>query len=116
MSQNQDTGKEGEELAASYLERKGYRIVSRNVKIGYSELDIIARKGTLLVFAEVRLRENAEYGYPEQTMTKAKIKAVKRGAEQYLERYPWHGEIRFDFLAILKSPRYEIIHFEDAYF
>lgn len=116
MSQNQDSGKEGEDLAVAHLIKKGYHIIRRNVKIGYSELDIIAKRDNILVFVEVRLRENHWHGYPEQTMTKAKINAVKRGAERYLDTYTWEGEIRFDFISILMKPEFELLHFEDAYF
>jgi putative endonuclease len=116
MSQNQDTGIEGEDIAVEYLIKNGYYIVSRNVKVGFSELDIIARKENVLVFVEVRLRDNAEFGFPEQTMSPAKIKAVKRGAEDYLFENDWEGEIRFDFISVLLRPDFELLHFKDAFF
>lgn len=116
MSQNQDSGKEGEDYAVAYLVKNGYEILRRNVKIGFSELDIIAKQDNILVFVEVRLRANNWHGNPEDTMSKAKINAVKRGAEKYLDANSWGGDIRFDFISILMKPEFELLHFEDAYF
>jgi putative endonuclease len=116
MSEKLDKGKEGEDIAVNYLISKGYKIKDRNFSSLNSEIDIIASKGDMLVFVEVRLKYNADYGYPEGTMGKGKQNAVKRGAEAYLHKFPWHGEARFDFISIIEKPQFEILHFEDAFF
>ena len=111
-----DKGKEGEEMAINYLIKKGFTIKTRNFTSRNSEIDIICSKDDLLVFVEVRLKANADYGFPEATMGKAKQNAIKRGAEEYLHQNPWHGEARFDFISIIEHPTFEIVHFEDAFF
>ena len=55
----------GEARAAEHLERRGYRIVGRNVRAGGVELDLIARRGLWLVFAEVKARRTLRFGAPE---------------------------------------------------
>jgi len=116
MSEKLDKGKEGEEYAVKYLIDKGYVIKERNFTSQNSEIDIICSKDDMLVFVEVRLKLNADYGFPEGTMGKGKQNAVKRGAEAYLHKFPWHGEARFDFISIIEKPVFELLHFEDAFF
>lgn len=116
MSEKLDKGKEGEEYACKYLISKGFKIKTRNYTSRNSEIDIVCSKDDLLVFVEVRLKFNADYGFPEGTMSKGKINALKRGAEAYLEQFPWHGEARFDFISIVEKPKFELVHFEDAFY
>jgi putative endonuclease len=70
----------------------------------------------MLVFVEVRMKATSDYGYPESTMSKSKMNAIKRGAEVYLLLHPWQGEARFDFISIIEYPKFELVHFEDAFF
>ncbi len=114
MSEKLDKGKEGEEYAIKFLMGLGYRLKMRNYTSRNSEIDLIFTKDSLLLFVEVRLKFNADYGFPEESMSKGKMNALKRGAEAYLLQYPWDGEIRFDFISIIESPKFEIMHFEDA--
>lgn len=116
MSEKLDKGKQGEEYAIHLLKQKGYELVKRNFTSRNSEIDLIVKKGDLLVFVEVRLKANADYGYPEDTMSKGKMNAIKRGAEEYLHQNPWHGEARFDMVSIIEHPVFEIVHFEDAFY
>jgi putative endonuclease len=116
MTQKSAKGKEGEEYAIKHLVYNGYTIKDRNFNSRNSEIDIICTKGDLLVFVEVRIKTTSDYGYPESSMSKGKINAIRRGAEAYLEKFPWHGEARFDFIAIVEHPKFELVHFEDAFF
>jgi putative endonuclease len=116
MSEKQDKGQEGEEYAVSYLINKGFEIVKRNFNSRNSEIDIICKKDNLLVFVEVRMKATSDYGFPEDTMSKGKKNAIKRGAEAFLDNYDWNGEARFDFISIVEFPKFELIHFEDAFF
>ncbi|MGL4631212.1 MAG: YraN family protein [Leadbetterella sp.] len=115
MTEKLEIGKRGEDFATEYLTQKGYKIVARNYRAKNSEIDIICKKDTMLVFVEVRLKYNADYGYPEDTMSKSKKNAIFRGATAYLEEFPWVGESRFDFISIIEKPEFELIHFEDAF-
>lgn len=116
MTPKQETGNKAEEMAAKMLEKKGYEILERNYTFGKGEIDIIAEKDGWLVFVEVRARSNTDYGFPEQTITKAKANLIKKTAENYIYENDWHGNVRFDIVAILVGQTFEIQHFEDAFF
>lgn len=108
-------GQQGENLAAQYLEEKGYQIHGRNVRAGRSEFDIIALYEGKLIFVEVKTRKNDLFGFPESFVSKSKENAMIRGAELFLESCGHQGEIRFDIIAVTLNPRLEIQHFEDAF-
>lgn len=116
MTDKQDQGQTGEDMAAAFLENKGFKILERNFRAGQSEIDIIAMDKDCLVFVEVRLRKNADFGLPEQSMSKAKMNALKRGAESYMRKRNWLGDVRFDFVAIIQKPDLDIEHFQDIFY
>lgn len=116
MSEKLDKGKLGEEYAADFLVRKGYTILDRNFTSLNSEIDLIVQKDDLLVFVEVRIKANADYGFPESTLTRNKINAIKRGAARYLWNKPKPARVRFDMISIVEYPVFEIVHFEDAFY
>jgi putative endonuclease len=115
MGNNIKSGQEGERLAAEYLQKKGFLICETNYRAGKSEIDIIAIKGELMVFVEVKLRKSANYGYPEEAVNEKKWEKITEGAEAYLEKNRWNGIIRFDIISILKANKPEITHIEDAF-
>lgn len=77
-------GQRGEQIAAEYLQSLGYVIVARNVRVGSGELDIVARDGDCLVFAEVRTRSGHAYVTPEESITPKKQRTLIRSAMTYL--------------------------------
>ncbi|MCC5931980.1 MAG: YraN family protein [Cyclobacteriaceae bacterium] len=115
MGNNIKSGQEGERLAAEYLQKNGFFIRETNYRAGKSEIDIIATKGELLVFVEVKLRKNADFGYPEEAVNEKKWEKITEGAEVYLEKCGWQGMIRFDIISILRGSSSEITHIEDAF-
>jgi putative endonuclease len=77
-------------------------IVERNFRTRGGEIDIVARKGDVLVFVEVRSREVADFGTPEESITPAKRRRIVAAARRYLSKVPpssWR-EARFDVIAI----------------
>jgi putative endonuclease len=95
-------GDAAEERACRHLERSGFTIVERNYRMKGGEIDIVARKGDVLVFVEVRSLDSAEYGTPEESVTLAKRRRIVRAAREYLSNVPpssWR-EARFDVIAI----------------
>ena len=116
MTDKQDQGQAGEEMAVAFMQNKGFKILERNFRAGQSEIDIIGMDKECLVFVEVRLRKNADFGLPEQTMSKAKITSLKRGAEAYMRKRDWLGDVRFDFIAIIQKPDLDIEHFMDVFY
>ena len=111
---HRSTGDAYEERAAEYLKEKGYEILVRNFHSRYGELDIIAREGNMLVFAEVKYRSRAEYGYPQEMVTAKKQRSLLLTAKWYLTKqgYPEDTPCRFDVIAILGQ---EITHIINAF-
>lgn len=114
MSYNRiGTGKRGEELAAAHLAETGYRIIERNYRCLFGEIDIVAEEGGTLVFVEVKSRRSAEYGDPQLAVGREKQKKISRIALHYLtERHLCHRPARFDVVAVkmlLGQVRIELI-------
>lgn len=83
MNKKQKLGKWGEEIAVTYLINKGYRIIDRNFRTPYGEIDIIAFFGDVTIFVEVKTRSSRVFGYPEDALTKRKLKHMLASAEFY---------------------------------
>jgi len=97
-----ELGKQGEDIAARYLKNLGYRILSRNFRSRYGEVDIICIYKQVIVFVEVKTRTSTSYGSPEESITKVKKEHIRKVALIYLETYPQpFREIRFDVIGIL---------------
>ncbi len=117
MAEFHDTGKKGEELAASYLAGKGYRILEKNWRAGHNEIDIIAQKDQILVIVEVKTRRTNYFGEPEEFVTKNKQKLLVQAANAYVQKNKLDLESRFDIISILfKGNDYKIHHIEDAFY
>jgi putative endonuclease len=98
-------GTAAEDIAAEYLAAQGMVILRRNFHFGRTgEMDIIAQDGETLVFVEVKARRTDTYGSPEEAITPAKQRSLRRVAEGYLYVNGIENrECRFDVIAI----RYE---------
>jgi putative endonuclease len=97
-------GAAGEARAAAYLARRGYRIVDRNVRAGGVEIDLVARRGRLVVFAEVKTRRSRALGAPEAAVDARKLARLIRAAAAWLRAHPGRaGRVRFD--VIVCEPR-----------
>ncbi|QJW91744.1 YraN family protein [Spirosoma taeanense] len=116
MAQHNETGKQGEAEAVRYLQDKGYEILTRNYRYQHAEIDLIAQKGKLLVFAEVKTRTNISYGNPEEFVNYTKARLVMKAAEQYIFAQNWQFDVRFDIVAVTKTGiELRIRHIEDAF-
>lgn len=97
-----ETGRLGEDLACGHLEGEGFSIEERNLRTRQGEIDIVARKGDLLVFAEVKTRRSREFGEPEESVTPEKARRIRRLAARYLsERHGPSLDIRFDVIGVV---------------
>jgi putative endonuclease len=106
----------GEDLAADYLKNKGYKIIERNYRKGYGEIDIVSTKNNLLVFVEVKTRTSNAFGEPFEQITKSKIRTLVKTSEYYKILHPQLPEgMRIDVISV--SLDYEsksnIIHIEN---
>ena len=94
-------GRQGEEAAAAFLQKKGYRILERNFRLAYGEIDIIAQDGSFLVFVEVKLRQDGDYGSGEEAINKRKIAHIERVGEYYAALHPQLPQaLRIDVVSI----------------
>ncbi len=118
MNNNKATGDKGEEIAAVYLVKNGYKMVERNWRFRHWEVDIIATKGRFLHFIEVKTRKSLRYGRPEESITRDKMSNLKNVAEEYQYQHPEWKYIQFDVLAItlINEEVKEIFMIEDVYF
>lgn len=83
-TQNKETGKLGEDMAAKFLEAKGYKILDRNYSTKFGELDIIALDNNVLVFVEVKTKTSDQFGSPEEMITPHKLRQIRNTAQSYL--------------------------------
>ena len=120
LTETERTGLWGEQKAAAFLRRKGYRIIGKRVRVGrHDELDILATHKETLVFVEVKTRSGDLFGRPADSVDLRKKRALSRAAVAYLrklsKRPPY---IRFDIVEVMgiigdKHP--EICHIENAF-
>lgn len=91
-------GRIGEDMAAEMLKADGYEIIRMNYYTRYGEIDIIASKGDVVYFCEVKTRMNLDYGLPREAVTRTKVHHMKRAAAEFLMEL---GEIPdIDFIVI----------------
>jgi len=95
-------GRAGEEQAAAFLQKAGYRIIARNWRCPSGEIDLVAESGDWLIFVEVRSRRNTgTFGTAAESVNFRKQKQVRETAEVYLYRNRcFNRKIRFDVIAV----------------
>ena len=98
---DQHLGQWGEDLACDYLKENGYRILERNFKNRFGEIDIIARDQDVLCFIEVKTRTSREFNHPFEAMSRFKQHRLMRMAMGYLIfKKQEHAQARFDVVGI----------------
>jgi len=113
-----ELGNEGENIAAAYLESKGWLILDRNYFFEKAEIDIVAFDRTQIIFVEVKRRSGTYFGRPEEYVTPSKEKNMKIAAEAWIyERKMETALVRFDIISIVQDGNSapDITHFEDAF-
>jgi putative endonuclease len=120
MSSPNDVGDRGEDLAASFLQEAGYRVLERNYRFERNEVDLVCldpEKGGEVVFVEVKTRTGRGYGPPEASVTDEKQASLIEVSRAYLHERRLDGApARFDVVAILLTdgdPHIE--HYENAF-
>jgi putative endonuclease len=96
-----ETGRRGEEIAASYLKKAGYHIRERNYRCPFGEIDIIALDGNEVVFVEVKGRKSDDFGEPEAAVDARKQAKLSRAALNYINEHDLNDHnARFDVVAV----------------
>jgi putative endonuclease len=119
MSQAHEIGRDAEAIAARSLTRRGWQIEHRNWRAGHRELDLVARKGAVVAFVEVRARSRRSPVSPLGSITGAKRRDVRIAAESWIRRHGRPGEVyRFDAIAVIRDPAADcatVEHIGDAW-
>lgn len=111
-------GEQGEGWACRHLQKQGYRILGRQVKGRYGELDIIASQGQTIVFVEVKARSKTDHGHPADAVNRDKQSKLTRAALEFLKRHKLlDRRARFDVIAVTLDAAGEpqIEHFQNAF-
>lgn len=112
MGLTQERGQQGENLAADFLQGKGYRITGRNVRSPFGEIDLVCRARGTLVLVEVRYRASASFGRPEETVVGQKLIRMQRSAEWYVSHTHHTGDYRIDVVGVAQDG--QVTHLQDV--
>lgn len=97
----QAVGAYGERCAVRHLVEAGLRVVARNWRCAYGEVDIVAWDGEVIVFCEVKTRRGDTFGTPAEAVTPAKVRRLRRLAAEWLRTGGIHADqIRFDVVEV----------------
>ncbi len=108
-------GRWAEGRAAEFLEAGGFRILHRNFRTRFGELDLIVERDGLLVLVEVKQRSNERFSAIEETLTSAKKKKLLRAGRSAAAVYGRDRQMRFDLIALVGDPEsVEIRHYTDV--
>ncbi len=110
------TGKKGEKIACNYLIKNGYSILQKNFKNNIGEIDIIAKYGSIIVFVEVKSRNNTTYGYAYEAVTYNKRRKIIKTAKSYIRFNKIDNtQFRFDIIEVYFNKKKKINHIENAF-
>lgn len=111
--ENRETGFHGENAAVKFLRKNGYRILERNFRTPFGEIDAIARQKDFTIFVEIKTRLTHSLGPPYLSVTKAKQRHIVKNALCYLKR---HGLVysnwRIDIVSVKLNANYGIENIE----
>lgn len=112
-----ELGDRGEQIAAIFLQKEGYKILERNWYYDHKEIDIIAQQGNEIVIVEVKTREGDYFEEPWEAVSKSKIRNLVEIADVWLNQKKIDLETRFDVISIIFSDdvTYELTHFPGAF-
>ena len=117
MARHNELGKEGEALALGFLRKNDFEILHCNWRYSRYEIDIIAKKQSLLHIIEVKSRNYFPGAFPEESVSKKKFNFLKKAAEEFLYLHPEYTHIQFNVLSITlfkdKDPEFFLI--EDVF-
>ena len=109
-------GKDGEDIAAAFLKKKGFRIIEKNYRTVFGEIDIIAQDRGVIVFVEVKTRSDIKFGYPFEAVNPKKRAKIRKVALCYLKKQKNESPARFDVLSITRDRgETRIEHIQDAF-
>jgi len=110
-----DTGALAEQLAAQHLQQQGLKLIEKNYRSRFGEIDLIMKDGAEIVFVEVRLRRNTNFGGAAASIDDRKQQRIVRTAQQYLSSLVRMPPCRFDVVLIEGSSKEELHWLKNAF-
>lgn len=105
----------GERRAAWFYRLRGYRILERNARLPAGEIDLIVKRGAMVVIAEVKTRQTRTAGEGHEAVHRAKRERLIRLGDQYAARHP-DAQLRYDILSLYwTGRRFVVTHYADAF-
>jgi len=110
-------GLAGERAAIRFLEARGWRILDHRFRMGRLEIDLVARRGPVVAFVEVKTRRGEGFGSPLEAVGWIKQREIQRVASAWVDRFGRALDVyRFDVIGVMATPcRTRIEHVEDAF-
>jgi putative endonuclease len=106
-------GLAAEEQAIRYLQARGWEVVAHRFRVGRIELDLVARRGALVAFVEVKARSGVAFGSAFEAITGAKRREIVKAARVWMDRHGRPSDVyRFDCIAVVAQ---RLEHLEDAF-
>lgn len=102
----------------AYLSSRGWKVLEHRYRVGRWEVDVVARKGPLVAFVEVKTRTSASFGSPFEAVRWRKRREILRVARSWVDRHGRPGDLyRFDVIGVEpdRSGGWKIEHLEDAF-
>jgi putative endonuclease len=112
-----ELGRRAEQLVAEHLEQRGFWLLARNARLGHLEIDLVARRGSLVVFCEVRSRSDDRFISPAHTITPVKRQRLRQAATLWLRQADLgFVEVRFDAASVVFDvPGGRLTYYEAAF-
>jgi len=111
--ERQKRGLAAEQQAMRYLQSQGWVVAAHRFRVGHTEIDLIARRGQLVAFVEVKARRGTAFGSPLEAVTGAKRRELVKAARAWVDRFGRPSDVyRFDCIAIVDN---QLEHVTDAF-
>lgn len=117
MTRSHELGRRGEELAASHLRSRGWRILDRNWRFHHKEIDLVVERHGVVAFVEVKARSPGGWGHPLEAITVAKRRELLWAARGWIAAHGrGYDSFRFDAVFVEAAPAsVRVEHVEDAW-
>ncbi|MFH0772142.1 MAG: YraN family protein [Candidatus Omnitrophota bacterium] len=110
---NKKLGDLSEKLAAKFLKRRGYEILTKKYRGAGGEIDIVAKEKGSLVFVEVRSKSGSEFGLPYETINYEKRKRLEKTAVEFQKRFKLiDRDSRFDCVSVLFDKNFKVVEID----
>ncbi len=112
-------GKIGEKIVEDYLEKRGTKILVKNFRSKFGEIDLIGKKGDTIIFFEVKTRKTLRFGQPYEAVNKTKLRKIRKTIDFFLLKNPKYQKykLRIDVISLILDKQNnikQIKHFENA--